>query len=125
MIDSHKIAISVKTEYLPEESDIFNHQHVFIYTITILNEGKAAARLLGRHWVITDCNGNTQEITGEGVIGEQPHLKPGEDYQYSSYAIISTPIGSMVGSYQMISENGQLFHAEIPTFLLANPILIN
>ena len=125
MLESHKIAISVETEYLPDESDSIDQRHVFVYTITIANEGEFAARLLGRHWIITDSNGNTQEIRGDGVIGEQPHLRPGENYQYTSYAIINTPIGSMVGSYQMISENGQLFDAEIPSFRLANPILIN
>jgi ApaG protein len=120
-----KIVISVEIEYLPDESDLINQQHVFIYTITITNEGQLAARLLGRHWVITDSDGNTQEIKGDNIVGEQPQVQPGENYQYSSYAIMNTPIGSMVGCYQMISENGQLFHAEVPTFLLADPLLIN
>lgn len=120
-----KIAISVETEYLADESDLKNEQHVFLYTITIANEGELPARLLGRHWLITDGDGNTQEIRGEGVVGEQPQVKPGENYQYTSYAIINTPIGSMVGSYQMISEDGRLFDAEIPTFRLANPLLIH
>jgi ApaG protein len=125
MFEQHKIAISVETEYLPDESDSANQQHVFIYTITIANEGQCAARLLGRHWVITDSNGNTQEIRGEGVVGEQPQLQPGENFRYTSFAVINTPIGSMIGSYQMINEKGQLFDAEIPTFRLANPLLIN
>jgi ApaG protein len=125
MFEHHKIAISVETQYLSEESDAVNHQHVFVYTITIANEGKTAARLLGRHWIITDGDGNTQEIRGEGVVGEQPQLQPGENFRYTSFAVINTPIGSMLGSYQMISEDGQLFDAEIPTFLLANPLLIN
>lgn len=125
MVTPHKISITVETEYLPEESDFVNQQHVFIYKINILNEGSSTARLLGRHWLITDGDGNTKEIRGEGVIGEQPQLKPGENFQYSSFAIINTPIGSMVGSYQMITEQGELFDAEIPTFLLANPLLIH
>lgn len=125
MRDHPKIAISVETEYLQEESDIMNQQHVFIYTINIVNEGDVAARLLGRHWMITDSDGHTQEIRGDGVLGEQPQLKPGENFQYTSYAIMNTPIGSMLGSYQMISESGDLFDAEIPTFSLANPLLIN
>lgn len=123
MIEPHKIAISIETEYLPEEST--NERYVFIYTVTIVNEGDSSARLLGRHWLITDSNGYTQEIKGDGVVGEQPQLAPGANYQYSSYAIINTPIGSMGGSYQMITEKGQMFDAEIPNFLLANPLLIN
>lgn len=125
MLYSHHIAITVETEYLPEESDAANQQHVFIYTITISNEGSIGARLLGRHWLITDSDGQTQEIRGDGVVGEQPHLKPGENFQYTSYAVINTPIGSMLGSYQMINEHGQLFDADIPIFRLANPLLIN
>lgn len=122
---SPKIAITVETEYLPDESDVGNQQHVFLYTITIANKGRRSARLLGRHWLITDGDGNTQEIRGEGVVGEQPKVLPGQDYQYSSYAVINTPIGSMLGSYQMISEDGHLFDAEIPSFRLANPLLIH
>ena len=125
MLVAPKIAISVETEYLPAESDFINEQHVFLYTITIANEGDFTARLLGRHWLITDGNGDTQEIRGEGVVGEQPTLKPGENFQYTSYAIINTPIGSMMGSYQMISEDGHIFDAQIPTFRLANPMIIN
>lgn len=122
-----KIAISVETEYLVQESDseYGNDHHVFLYTVTIANEGELAARLLGRHWLIIDADGQAQEIRGEGVVGEQPQVKPGENYQYTSYAVINTPIGSMLGSYQMISADGRLFDAEIPTFRLANPMLIN
>ncbi len=120
-----KIAISVETQYLSEESDFLTQEHVFLYTITIANEGDLPARLLGRHWLIVDANGNTQEIRGEGVVGEQPQVQPGENFQYTSYAVINTPIGSMLGSYQMISADGRFFDAEIPTFRLANPILIN
>lgn len=120
-----KISISVETEYLPEESTHNEQQYVFLYTITIANEGNLPARLLGRHWLIIDGNGETQEIRGEGVIGEQPQVNPGENFQYSSYAVINTPIGSMLGSYQMIDSRGKLFDAEIPTFRLADPLVIN
>jgi ApaG protein len=120
-----KIAISVETEYLFDESDQTNAHHVFLYTITILNEGDFPARLLSRHWLITDSDGHTQEVRGEGVVGVQPQVMPGENFQYTSYAVINTPIGSMLGSYQMISEGGELFDAEIPSFRLANPMLIN
>jgi ApaG protein len=124
-IEKPRIAISVKTEYLPDESDIDNQRHVFVYTVNIVNEGNIAARLISRHWVITDCNGNTEEIRGDGVIGEQPELRPGENFSYTSFAIIRFPIGHMLGSYQMISEHGHFFDAEIPTFRLANPLLIH
>lgn len=123
--DCHKIAISVETQYLPEESDQNKQQHVFSYTITIANEGDFTARLLGRHWLITDANCHTEEVRGDGVVGEQPQLKPGENFSYTSYAIITTPIGSMLGSYQMISEDGRFFDVTIPSFRLANPLLIN
>jgi ApaG protein len=125
MNDNFKIAISVTTKYLSEESDQINHQHVFAYTITITNRGQLGARLLNRHWLITDGNGRTQEVHGEGVVGEQPHLKPGQNFSYTSYAIIDTPIGSMHGSYQMMSEEGELFEAQIPAFNLVNLSLIH
>jgi ApaG protein len=125
MNDNFKIAISVTTKYLVEESDQINHQHVFAYTITITNQGHLAARLLNRHWLITDGNGRIQEVHGEGVVGEQPHLKPNQNFSYTSYAIINTPIGSMHGSYQMMSEEGELFEAQIPAFNLVNLSLIH
>ncbi len=120
-----KIMISVETEFLPEESGHNEQPYVFLYTITIANQGDLAARLLGRHWIIIDGNGETQEIRGEGVVGEQPQVQPGENFQYTSYAIINTPIGNMLGSYQMIDSAGKMFDAEIPTFRLANLLLLH
>jgi ApaG protein len=98
---------------------------VFSYTITIRNEGSAPARLLTRHWVITDANGKVQEVAGEGVVGEQPHLLPGQGFRYSSGTILETPVGAMQGSYRMVADDGQQFDAPIAPFTLAMPGLLN
>jgi ApaG protein len=97
------------------------NRFVFAYTITIRNEGNQSAKLLTRHWIINDANGNVQEVHGEGVVGEQPYLKPGESFQYTSGTVIETPVGSMEGSYQMLSEDGTPFDADIPAFTLSLP----
>ena len=119
--DNYPIRIEVETAYLDEQSDPKEARYVFSYTITIRNEGVAAARLLTRHWVITDANGKVQEVRGNGVVGEQPHLKPGQGFRYSSGAVLETPVGSMQGSYEMITDEGQRFDAPIPVFRLAMP----
>ena len=118
---SHPIRIEVETAYLEDQSDPKEARFVFSYTITIRNEGVEPARLLTRHWVITDANGKVQEVRGNGVVGEQPHLKPGQGFRYSSGAVLETPVGSMQGSYQMITDEGQRFDAPIPVFRLAMP----
>jgi ApaG protein len=117
----HNITIEVETNYIEGQSEPDNERYVFSYTITIRNEGEIPAQLLSRHWIITDANGNTQEVRGEGVVGEQPHLNPGEGFQYTSGTMIATPVGSMRGSYQMVAENGDEFDADIPSFTLAIP----
>ena len=117
----HKIRVDVETSYLEEQSDPGEARYVFAYTITIRNEGQVAARLLSRHWVITDANGKVEEVHGEGVIGEQPHLKPGQGFRYSSGAVIDTPVGSMQGHYQMLGDDGAQFDAPIEPFRLAMP----
>ena len=94
---------------------------VFAYTITIRNEGQVPARLLTRHWIITDANGKVQEVDGEGVVGEQPHLVPGQGFRYSSGAILETPVGAMQGSYRMVADDGEQFDAPIAPFTLAMP----
>jgi ApaG protein len=94
---------------------------VFSYTITIRNEGNASARLLTRHWIITDANGKVQEVRGDGVVGEQPYLKPGQGFRYSSGAVLETPVGAMQGSYEMITDEGMRFDAPIAAFRLAMP----
>ncbi|MCS6947557.1 MAG: Co2+/Mg2+ efflux protein ApaG, partial [Steroidobacteraceae bacterium] len=95
----HRIRIDVVTAYLSEQSDPDEDRYVFSYTITIRNEGTVAARLLTRHWIITDANGKVQEVRGDGVVGEQPYLKPGQGFRYSSGAVLETPFGTMQGSY--------------------------
>jgi len=118
---AHNITVEVETDYIEGQSEPDNERYVFSYTITIRNEGGEAAQLLSRHWLITDANGNIQEVKGEGVVGEQPHLKPGEGFQYTSGAMITTPVGSMQGTYQMVTDQGDEFDAEIPAFTLAIP----
>jgi ApaG protein len=120
-----RIRVEVETSYLEEQSDPRDKRFVFSYTITIRNEGKMPARLLTRHWIITDANGNVKETRGDGVVGEQPYLKPGQGFRYSSGAIIETPVGTMQGSYQMMGDDGQPFDAPIAPFRLAMPGVLN
>ncbi len=116
-----EISIEVATDYVQEQSEPDDGRYVFSYTITIANLGDVPARLLSRHWVITDANGKVQEVSGDGVVGEQPHLNPGEIFRYSSGAVLETPVGSMQGSYRMEADNGINFDARIPPFTLAMP----
>jgi ApaG protein len=116
-----RIRVDVETNFVDEQSDPRERRFVFAYTITIRNEGEVPARLLTRHWVITDANGKVQEVRGDGVVGEQPYLKPGQGFRYSSGAIIETPVGAMQGSYQMLSDDGEHFDAPIAPFTLAMP----
>lgn len=121
MSPRHNIQVSVETEFLADQSDVDNQRWVFAYHITIRNEGTVSARLLTRHWVITDGEERVQEVHGEGVIGEQPHIAPGQAFSYTSGAILETEVGSMRGSYQMIGEDGSHFDAQVPMFTLAVP----
>ena len=118
---AHKIRVDVETSYVDEQSDPNQLRYVFSYTITIRNEGRVPARLLNRHWIITDANGEVQEVRGEGVVGEQPHLMPGQGFRYSSGAVLKTPVGSMQGSYGMLADDGRRFDAPIAPFRLAMP----
>jgi len=117
----NKIDIQVQPFYIAEQSDPANNHFVFSYTVTIRNNGSVPARLLTRHWVITDGDGQIQEVKGDGVIGEQPHLQPGEGFQYTSGTFMNTPFGTMHGSYQMLTDSGEKFDADIPEFQLAAP----
>ena len=117
----NNIEVKVLPAYIADQSDPTNNHYVFSYTVTIKNNGSAPAKLLTRHWVITDGDGQTQEVKGDGVIGEQPHLKPGEGFQYTSGTFMNTPFGTMHGSYQMVSDQGEKFDATIPTFQLTVP----
>ncbi len=121
---AHRIRVDVETSYLDEQSDPQQRRYVFSYTITIRNEGSVAARLLTRHWIITDANGQVREVRGDGVVGEQPYLKPGQGFRYSSGAVIETPVGTMQGSYQMVGDDGHHFDAPIPPFRLAMPGIV-
>jgi ApaG protein len=115
------IHISVQTSYLPEQSEPEADRFVFSYTITIRNGGPQPARLLNRHWVITDANGHVQEVRGEGVVGEQPYLRPGESFRYTSGTVLATPVGSMQGEYEMVADDGERFLAPIAAFSLSMP----
>lgn len=123
MIDKsqYHIAVEVQTAYIEAQSIPEQNRYVFAYTITIRNDGAVTAKLLTRHWIITDSNGKVQEVRGEGVVGEQPQLRPGEAFQYTSGTMIGTPVGSMRGSYQMVADDGVEFDAEIPAFTLSVP----
>jgi ApaG protein len=118
---TYRIRVDVETSYLEEQSDPRERKFVFSYTITLRNEGRVPAKLLTRHWIITDANGKVQEVRGDGVVGEQPHLKPGQGFRYSSGAMIETPVGAMQGSYQMVADDGARFDAPIAPFRLAMP----
>lgn len=122
---THKIRVDVETCYLEEQSDPKERRYVFAYTITIRNEGRVPAKLLSRRWLITDSNGKVQEVRGEGVVGEQPHLQPGQGFRYSSGAVLETPVGAMEGTYYMLADNGQQFDAPIAAFRLAMPGLVH
>jgi len=118
---SQGIQVDVDTLFVESESDPENNRFVFAYTITIRNVGDIAARLLTRHWVIRDANGKVQEVQGEGVVGEQPHLKPGEGFQYTSGTMLETSMGTMGGSYSLVTDEGEEFQAPIADFLLSTP----
>ncbi len=119
------IKIKVDTHYIEKESVPEKDQYIFSYTITIQNLGSQQAKLLRRHWIITDDKGKVQEVEGEGVIGEQPTIHPGDQFQYTSGTILTSSIGTMKGSYQMIDAEGNLFQVEIPEFLLTIPRTIH
>ena len=120
----HRISIDVETTYLDDQSEPREQRYVFAYTITIRNEGEVPAKLLTRHWIITDANGKVQEVRGDGVVGEQPHLQPGQGFRYSSGAVLETPVGAMQGSYEMIDDEGERFDAPIQPFRLAMPGIV-
>jgi len=123
MVEHKRYEVTVRPEarFLAEQSDPDKNQYVFSYTITITNTGDVAAQLLSRHWIITDAEHNVQEVKGLGVVGQQPLLKPGESFEYTSGASIPTAVGTMQGSYQMKAEDGRAFDAPIPLFTLSVP----
>lgn len=119
------IRVSVESAYREDQSTPLAQRFVFTYTVRIVNEGAATAQLKSRHWIITDGNGNTEEVRGDGVVGNQPVLKPGEVYEYTSYCVLKTPHGSMRGAYQMVRSDGSGFDAVIAPFSLTVPNTLN
>ena len=119
------IRVQVQSRYLAERSQPEDSQWLFVYQVRIANEGDETARLISRHWVITDGNGHIEEVKGEGVVGEQPVLEPGEFFEYTSACPLKTPFGSMEGTYQMVTSQGEAFDVRIAPFSLAEPYAIN
>lgn len=119
--DSETVEIKTVSRFLPEQSDLSANHYVFAYHITISNRGEQTVQLLTRHWIITDAEENVQEVCGEGVIGQQPVLRPGESFEYTSGCSIATPVGTMKGSYFMQADDGRQFDAPIAEFTLAMP----
>jgi ApaG protein len=121
----YAFSVNVETAYLSDQSNPDENQYAFSYTITIGNVGSIAAQLISRHWIITDANNQVQEVKGLGVVGAQPLLQPGQQFQYTSGTLLATPIGSMRGTYQIVAEDGTLFDAVIESFTLAVPKMLN
>ncbi len=121
----YNIEVTVNTQYIEGESNPEASRYIFAYTITIKNKGSVAAKLLSRHWIITDANNRIQEVKGKGVIGEQPYLRSGELFQYTSGTMLETPVGSMQGTYQMVADDDHHFDAVIEPFTLALPKMLN
>jgi ApaG protein len=121
MSEKNKILVEAKPRFVEAQSSPDESRYVFAYTITITNAGEVPATLMARRWLITDSNGKIQEVSGDGVVGEQPYLRPGETYSYTSGAMIATPVGTMQGNYIMHSDDGDDFNAYIPRFTLSIP----
>lgn len=120
-VTTRGVRVEVESRYSPEHSNPAEKQWFFLYTVTIGNRGERPVRLLQRHWVILDANGHVEEVRGPGVVGQQPLLRPGEQFEYTSGCPLRTPFGSMRGSYQMLTDQGELFDAEIAQFALSEP----
>lgn len=122
---NHRIQIDVDTRFLPDQSTPEQNRYAFAYTITITNKGQAPAQLVSRHWLITHGNGKIDEVRGPGVVGETPRLLPGEAFEYTSGAILEAPVGTMEGSYQMVTDEGEPFEAPIKRFVLSMPRVLH
>ena len=123
--EKYRIEVDARARYVADQSDPSRNHYVFAYTITITNAGGTAAQLMSRHWFITDGEHNVQEVTGEGVVGQQPLLQPGEAFEYTSGATLPTPVGTMHGSYRMVAADGATFEAPIRTFTLSVPRVLH
>src|SRR5262245_33189349 len=117
----YEFTVSAIPHYLAEQSAPDEDQYVFAYTVTIQNTGDVTGQLMSRNWIITDADGQSQEVRGDGVVGEQPVLEPGQTYEYTSGCPLTTPVGSMRGSYQCVASDGTKFEAPIPEFVLSIP----
>ncbi len=122
---SYRIRVAVKVRYVADQSDESDNRHVFAYTITVTNHGELAVQLLGRHWIITDANSHVQEVRGKGVVGEQPVIRPGQSFEYTSGTVLATQVGTMAGSYQMQVVDGGEFSVAIPQFVLSVPRVLH
>ncbi len=123
--NKYRIKITTEVNYLAEQSDEADNRFVFAYTITITNEGDTTVKLISRHWIITDASQYVQEVRGQGVVGEQPVLKPNQSFEYTSGTALATQVGTMSGSYQMVAEDGTQFDAPIPQFVLSVPRVLH
>jgi ApaG protein len=119
------IRVTVASAFRPERSDPAQRRWLFSYTVRIANEGEAPAQLVARHWIITDATGAREEVVGDGLVGRQPRLAPGEEFEYTSYCVLETPHGSMRGSYRMVRGDGSTFEARIAPFALVVPGAVN
>ena len=120
-MSQYEFSVAAQVQYLPDESDPERRQYACAYTLTIRNSGQVPAQLIARHWVITDSDRHEQEVKGLGVVGHQPLLKPGEQFEYTSWAVIATPVGTMRGEYFCVAEDGERFEAPVPEFVLRMP----
>lgn len=121
----YAVEVTPNAFFLPDQSDEDNDQYVFAYTIRITNRGSVGVKLISRHWIITDAEGKVHEVRGMGVVGAQPELAPGESFEYTSGSSLETMMGTMVGTYQMLAEDGTRFDAQIPTFTLSVPRVLH
>ena len=123
--NEYRVDVTAESRFVRDQSAPDDNRYVFAYTVTIVNTGTVAAQLKSRHWIITDARGQVQEVRGDGVVGEQPRLNPGESFRYTSAAMLETPVGTMHGSYQMVADDGTRFDAPIPPFSLAMPNMVH
>jgi ApaG protein len=124
-ISHYRIQVAVQVRFLADQSDEADDRFVFAYTITVTNEGEHAVQLLSRHWIITDANAHIQEVKGKGVVGEQPIIKPGQSFEYTSGTVLATQVGTMTGSYKMQVLDGGEFTVAIPQFVLSVPRVLH
>ena len=124
-ISHYRIQVTVQVRYIADQSDEADNRHVFAYTITLTNGGEHGVQLLSRHWIITDSNNHVQEVKGKGVVGEQPVIKQGQSFEYTSGTVLATQVGTMSGSYKMQVVGGEEFTVPIPQFVLSVPRVLH